>query len=229
MLIFLHESFDPFYQTISSFPTVVFSFLLLLSVLFWLAAILGVVDIDIIDVSAAAQGDSLHTDGLTNLGGLLMKLRLDGVPFTVSLSIIAFFGWLISYYSIYFTAPHMPDAGIISFAWKLVIFLFASYLSALITAACIKPLKPFFKEITKEHSTENFIGRDAIVRTSTLNTKFGEVSVEDGGAGLILKARTDEDHGLSRGDKVVLFEYIESENIYKVLPKSVFEEMKSKL
>ena len=43
--IFLTEGMNPFYQNIASFPTVVFTFVLLLTLLYWLVAILGFVDI----------------------------------------------------------------------------------------------------------------------------------------------------------------------------------------
>jgi hypothetical protein len=51
---------------------------------------------------------------------------------------------------------------------------------------------------------------------------FGEATVEDGGAGLIVKVRAFKDEVFARGDKVVLLEYIEAENIYKVISEQEF-------
>ena len=45
--ILLTEGMDPFYQNIASFPTVFFTFFLLVTVLYWLAAVLGFVEIDV--------------------------------------------------------------------------------------------------------------------------------------------------------------------------------------
>ena len=47
--IFLMDDMDPFYQNISSFPTAIFTFLLAVTTLYWLAAVLGFVDLDFLD------------------------------------------------------------------------------------------------------------------------------------------------------------------------------------
>jgi len=47
--IFLTDNMDPFYQNIASFPTVFFTFFLLVVVLYWLVAVLGLVEIDVLD------------------------------------------------------------------------------------------------------------------------------------------------------------------------------------
>ena len=41
---------DPFYQNISSFPTAIFTVLLALSVIYWAGAVIGIFDIDIINI-----------------------------------------------------------------------------------------------------------------------------------------------------------------------------------
>jgi len=47
--ILLSERMDPFYQNISSFPTAIFTFLLAVVTLYWVVAVLGLVDIDVLD------------------------------------------------------------------------------------------------------------------------------------------------------------------------------------
>ena len=42
--ILLHESMDPFYRNIASFPTALFTVLLAVCVLYWLCAVLGFVE-----------------------------------------------------------------------------------------------------------------------------------------------------------------------------------------
>ena len=46
----LHESMDPFYQNISSFPTAIYTVLLGICLVYWLGAVLGLFDLDLLDL-----------------------------------------------------------------------------------------------------------------------------------------------------------------------------------
>ena len=50
LAILLSEKMDPFYLNISSFPTIFFSITLVFSMMFWCVSVLGLVDIDFIDI-----------------------------------------------------------------------------------------------------------------------------------------------------------------------------------
>ncbi|MDV3439995.1 hypothetical protein R0G64_11215, partial [Pseudomonas otitidis] len=66
---------DLFLITALSFPTVVFSFLLLIAVIYWTVVAFGLLEVDLLDVEA----DSL-LEGHGNaegLAGLLSKLKLN--------------------------------------------------------------------------------------------------------------------------------------------------------
>ena len=45
--IFLSDKMDPFYQNISSFPTLIYTILLVVCAIYWLGAVLGFVDLDV--------------------------------------------------------------------------------------------------------------------------------------------------------------------------------------
>jgi hypothetical protein len=226
LALLLHESMDPFYQNIASFPTVVFTFFLCLVVLFWLVAILGVVDIDVLDFDLPDSDGSLGVNsghGVESpdvLAGLLLKFKLEGVPATISLSFLALFGWLISYYAVHFGYPLIPD-GFLEWLAGVPILIAAFYVSLLITAQAIKPLKPLFKKMQQE-TIKTIIGQTAIVRTPQVTNARGEALLEDGGAGLILKVRSENDTIFNRGDKVVLLAYDKATNTYLVISEEEF-------
>ena len=107
--VLLSDGMDPFYQNISSFPTLIYTILLVVCVIYWAGAVLGFVDIDIIDLDlegfdtsgADVGGDSSHSTPDV-LAGLMLRFGLNGVPVTVSLSIVVLIGWLLCYYAVYF-------------------------------------------------------------------------------------------------------------------------------
>ncbi len=111
---------------------------------------------------------------------------------------------------------------LIKYPLGLVIFLAALYVSARLTGLMIKPLKPLFEKATQQ-TEKHIVGRTGIVRTSRVDREFGEIDVEDGGAGLILKVRTTGTDQFKKGDQVVVIEKINEDNIYRVISKEEFQ------
>lgn len=224
--ILLTDNMDPFYQNISSFPTVFFTFFLLIVVLYWLVAVLGLVDLDILDFDIPDADGSLDINpdtGLTNanvLAGVMLRFGLYGVPVTIILSFIALFGWFLCYYLVHFLFGFIPD-GFISFLVGIPILLVSLYVSVMITATVIKPLRPLFKKSSQD-TLKRVLGQTAIVRTSRVDNNFGEALLEDGGAGLILKVRTIEGTTFQKGDRVVLLEHDKQKNVYRVISEAEF-------
>lgn len=224
--IFLTEGMDPFYQNIASFPTVFFSLLLLVVVFYWLAAVLGFVEIEVLDFDLPEAEGALEGNpngSLTNadaLAGLMLKLGLHGVPVTIIVSFIALFGWLLCYYTVHFLFGIVPD-GILRYVIGLPVLAGTLYVAAMITAVAIKPLRPLFIKAqmqTKKH----VLGQTAVVRTSRVDNSFGEAVLEDGGAGLILKVRTVGNETFAKGDRVVLLENIDESSVYRVVSEAEF-------
>ncbi len=224
--ILLSEGMDPFYQNIASFPTAIFTFLLGVVTLYWLVAVLGVVDIDILDfdIPDADGGLGVNTDSDVStpdaLAGIMLKIGLHGVPVTIIVSFISLFGWLCCYYLAHFLLGYFPE-GILRYLTGIPIFFGSLFIAVMITAVIIKPLRPLFKK-AQQHTKKLVLGQSAIVRTSKVDNDFGEATLDDGGAGLILKVRSSGDSVFKKGDKVVLLEYIKEINVYRVISEDDF-------
>lgn len=223
--IFLMDDMDPFYQNIASFPTVFFTFLLLLVVLYWLVAVLGLIEIDVLDFDIPeADGMDINPDtGLSNanvLAGLVLRFGLHGVPVTIILSFVALFGWFVCYYAVHFLMGMVPK-GLFSLLVGVPILVGSLYVAVLITAVLIKPLRPLFKK-TSQDTVKRVLGQTAVVKTSRVDNNFGEAILEDGGAGLLLKVRATVGTTFSRGDRVVLLEHDKEKNTYRVISEEEF-------
>jgi len=224
--ILLSEDMEPFYQNISSFPTLIFTFFLAVTVLYWLVAVLGFVEIDFLDFDIPDADGNLGVNTQTEhgtpdvLAGLMLKLGLHGVPVTVILSFLSLFGWLCCYYLVYFLFALIPD-GLLQYLAGIPVLLGSLYIASVTTSVVIKPLRPLFKKAV-QHTPKVVLGQTAIVRTSKVNNSFGEAVLDDGGAGLILKVRTLDEAVFKKGDRVVLLEYQESSNSYHVISEEEF-------
>lgn len=224
--IFLTEGMNPFYQNIASFPTIVFTFVLLLVVLYWLIAILGFIDIDFLDFDLPDAEGAMEINPDTGmstsnvLGGMMLRYGLAGIPVTIIISFITLFGWLICYYAAHFLLGFVPS-GFFRFLIGIPILLGSLYLAVLITSVIIRPLRPLFQKAQQE-TVKKVLGQTVVVRTSRVDNDFGEANLEDGGAGLILKVRTKGDQVFAKGDRVVLLERLDGDNIYRVISEAEF-------
>jgi len=209
---------DIFFQIIFTFPTVFFTFLLALSVVYWLLTVLGFVGIEALDLDLDGA-DSVAS--LNVFSGLLFRLGLNGVPLTIVISSIALLGWMFCFLVVYFVYPWVPMRWL-QLIIGVPVIVGVLYVSAIITAVLIKPLRPIFLASNQEVQKQ-ILGQVAVVRTGEVNRSFGEAYLEDGGAGLIIKVRSYKDEVFKRGEKVVLLEYVAGEHIYRVVSEADFQ------
>jgi len=209
-----------FLNNIFTFPTLFFTGLLGLMLLYWLISMMGFIDFDF-------GGDGLDFDidaSDAPSSGWLSKLKLDGIPVTISLSLIILFSWIICFLLVHFYRGEISEIkqGWIETVIGFWIIILAPVLSALITGALLTPFKPIFKKMGKQaegRKASSLVGHIAKLRTNKVTMDFGDAEIENEGASLILKVRAEEPNEMKRGDKILITKYIAEQNIYKVRPK----------
>ncbi len=212
----MQEAFFVFITKISLYPTIVFTGLVMFVTLYWVVSLLGMADMDSVDVgetgSDAAVSDLSSTGFFT---GLMLKFGLYGVPLVIILSLISLIGWLLSY--LYTSFLHQNfDSGVLYYVFGTGALIFVLVVSMWLTGMIISPIRKNIARIPKRNSANN-VGKIAIVRTLSVTDKHGEAELNDGGAGLILKVRSDNSTSLlKKGDRVMLIAYLEEKNTYQV-------------
>ncbi|WP_415753275.1 hypothetical protein [Pseudomonas leptonychotis] len=209
-----------FIQTSLSFPVVLLSFALCVAILYWLVAAMGIVDVDLLDieVDSSLESHSMHPEGLA---GLLLKLGLNGVPVTLILTLLFFFSWALCYFAELFLLRFLP-LGILRYPLGLLVVAAALIAVVPVVGMLIRPLRPLFLKL-EATTSKSVLGQVAVVRSGRVTLTQGEATLEDGGAGLILRVRAEEAHGFKRGDRVVLLEYLEAEHAYRVITEDEFK------
>ena len=215
---------NDFLLTIFSFPTVLYTFVLGVALLYWLCAALGLLELEVLDVNLPDVDGQLHAHAehsfAETFAGILLRLGLNGVPVTIVITFIGVIGWLISYYLSYFELM-LLGYGWVRFVVGIPILIFSFYLAVLSTAQLIKPLRKLFAK-TEQFVEKKILGQTAIVRSSKVDKTTGEANFDDGGAGLILKVRTMGEQEFVRGERVVLLEYIAEQHVYRVISEAEF-------
>jgi hypothetical protein len=220
--IFFHVSMNPFHQTITSFPTVIYTVLLIICAMYWLIAMLGMVDLEILDFDM--DGDIDANDSLeaqNGIAGVLFKLGLNGVPLTIVLTIIAIIGWIACYYAIYWSEALVPNFWPVELAFELIIFFVITFFTIMLTAQIIKPIRTLFQKLEADE-TKHIVGQVVVVRSAVVNKDRGEASMNDGGAGLLLNIRATGNAEFFKGDEVVVIEENKETRIFRVIAKSEF-------
>ena len=198
-----------------TFPTVLFGMLLGVAMLYWLLAATGLVQIDLLDGLFGDGGGESFSGEPGGITGSLMRFGLGGVPVTLAFTVLLLFAWLLSYFGTVWVLQGRV-LGVFTLGWGMrFAILFGALLLALpLTALSLRPARRFFARLQPVPQA-SLLGRTGIVRSPELTATQGTVSVEDGGAGLVLQAR-DATGRFRRGDRVVLVEYLDDLNAYRV-------------
>lgn len=222
--IFFHESMNPFHQTVTSFPTVIYTMLLIICAMYWLIAMLGMVDLEVLDMDM--DGDIDLDDSLEaqqGIAGILFKLGLNGVPLTIVITIIAIIGWIVCYYAIYLGSALVPSFWPAELAYELLVFITVTFFTVLLTAQIIKPIRKIFRKLEADE-TKHIVGQVVVVRSAVANKDRGEAFMNDGGAGLLLNIRATGNDEFVKGDEVVVIEENKEKRIFRVIAKSEFSD-----
>jgi hypothetical protein len=231
-----------------SFPSVVFTVLLGVVLVYWAFVMVGVIHIG--EGSEGALDG--HLDGATkglmegavdHLGGghadvgdigggdgdfdvdaddsggalaaIMSALHLRSVPATVVFSFIVTFSWLVSVVGMQLVTRAAPVfAGL---PLSLAVLVLSFLVSLPLTSLAARPLAKVF---APKHAPvkSDFIGRTCVVRTGTVSAKFGEATLHDGGAGLVLRVRVEDGKQLGRGEQALIVDYDAERETYLVEP-----------
>lgn len=245
---------DVFLQIVTSFPTVVYTVLLLVVSAHWLLSALGILEVDTIDglmpdgfgghgVGHGIGHDIGHGIGHgvghghdiahghghgghhhdADAGGLLMKFGLHGVPVMVVFTIIAIVGWSVCYFTDLFL---LRDAklGVLAIPADIATMIAGLLLAIPVGRMVLAPVRRILRRFAPV-SQRPMLGRYAVVRSPEITQISGTAEVDDGGAGLILQVRADVSGRFVRGDRIVLIEYLEDQNAYRVTSAEEFERL----
>jgi len=234
-------------QLALSFPGVVYTVLLGVVLVYWLFVVMGAIHLgdgsadghfDGIGDHGADVGDVGHHGGDVADGGeggdigdgdasegsavaaLIHALHLRSVPATVIFSLIITFSWLVCTIAMQLVSRAMAPGSQALLGW--LVLAGSPILALPLTSLSARPLaKVFAHRSATSHS--DLIGKTCVVRTGTVTATFGEASLEDGGAGLVLRVRVDRELPVKRGDQMLIVEWDRERESFLVEPLDALE------
>ncbi|MEQ4924380.1 ubiquinone biosynthesis protein UbiH [Proteus hauseri] len=206
-----------FFQNSLTFPSIIFSALLIIILFYWLCAAFGLLDIDLFNIDSELD---INVDA-TGVAGWLTKLGLAGIPVTIILTFFTLFGWFISYFTNYWVIRFI-ETDLIRYLIGFIALIIISFISLNLTAVCLKPIRKKLISRNKPKSVHQLVGKLARVRSEYVTENRGEAILEDGGAGLILQIRASATENIKRGDSVIIISYDAATHSYQVVTEDEF-------
>ncbi|MEU8263002.1 hypothetical protein AB0C02_20525 [Micromonospora sp. NPDC048999] len=194
-----------FFGAALTFPTVLFSFLLLVVVGYWLLVLTGVLDL----------GDDLDVDGVT--GGMLAGLGFGGLPSAVVFSLLVAVAWFVSLAG---TAllDRLGLGAAARIGASVGVLLVAALAAWLVTRLVAVPLGHLFPAGT-EASRQAFVGSLCTIRTGRVTVDFGqaEVAAADGSTAIV-QVRQPGAEPLHAGSSALIYDYDVEGEFFWVTP-----------
>ncbi len=181
--------------------------------LYWVLNILGVLDLEFLDVEVDADGPDESDSTMSQwLHGALRIVNAKDVPVMVVLSILVILLWACAMIgNLWFN----PGSGALAGG---IIALGALAAAVVLTRFAVAPLKPFFRVLRAEDEKHlPVIGRTGFVRTALVDERSGQVEVQNSEAPLLLSARVlPGTAALPRDTEVIVVSHDPASGVYTV-------------
>lgn len=207
---------DAFLTTALTFPTLIYSVMFAFTLVYWLLCIVGLADVDLVDGYLGGEG---HHGDVGGLAAVLARFGLAGVPIMVILTVLAFIGWLITYFSQLLVLAALPDG--IRLIAGIAVALLALLPGMVVTSLLLRPFSKLLLRL-RPHAERTVLGMVGTVISPTVDEARGQAKFEDGGAGLVFQVRAKAPDVFMRGDKVALVEFDAAKHVYRVVSEGRF-------
>lgn len=186
------------------YPTAVFTALLGVVLFYWVLALVGLVDFESSDLDFDVQADGDAGD-ISTLATYVVAMGLNGVPFSIVVSLIVLLAWTISCLAGMWVLPLVPTL-LLNIVAGTAVLLTSVALSILLTARIIRPMRKLF--VTHAAiANASLVGQPCIVLTGKVDEKVGRAEVRTRGAGINIRVWARSPNGLTKGSTARIAEY----------------------
>ena len=196
-----------------AYPTMIFTALLVVVLFYWLLAIVGLVDFESggLEIDADLQADADVGD-LGTLAGFLVALGINGVPFSIVVSLLVLISWTFSCLLGMWLLTLLLSA-----VAGTAVLLLCPLLALPITARLIRPMRGLF--VTHNAmSNQELVGCTCKVLTGRVDEKFGRAEVSTRGAGVNISVWAETPNDLVKGSVARIIEYDPARQRYLIAP-----------
>jgi hypothetical protein len=145
-------------------------------------------------------------------GGFWNAMGLATVPITISASVVVVVGWALSILGMYYGSMVLGGSSVL----LAVLVMAATVVVGIpLSGLLVRPLHPIFK-LRSGKSNRDYVGSVCTITTGQVNRDFGQATVEEGGAFLVIAVRCDKPEALKRGDRALIIDFDPARHAYVV-------------
>ncbi|MFT5430412.1 MAG: hypothetical protein ACI9OJ_001086 [Myxococcota bacterium] len=221
-----------FLSAFLAFPTVIFSILLVLVMVYWLFVFMGALDIEVFDfhhdtdvdlggdagVDLGTGAIDVHHDAGTlgsGLASILSSFGLTGVPLMISMSFLVLYAWAVCLVATLI----LPGSytGTVAVLVGVGMFVVASFVALPLASVSVRPFRHIFKvhHAIRRHT---LVGRTCRVTTQHVDEGFGQAEIDERGATLLVQVRCKQSYGFGKDSEVLIFDYDADDEVFFVAP-----------
>ena len=204
---------DRFLDAATAFPTAIFTTLLGVVLLYWLLALLGLVDLE----SGGLEldpGHDLSGHDLGALAGAIVAFGLQGVPLSIALSLVVLVGWTLSCLGAMWLIPLLPGSAPAYVSGTLLALASVS-LALPIAARLARPMRGLFVTHAAIQNA-SLVGQSCKVLTQTVNEHNGRAEVAQRGDSINIRVWAHTPNPLVRGAAARIVAYEEKTGRYRI-------------
>jgi Protein of unknown function (DUF1449) len=198
-----------------SYPTALYTVLLGVVMVYWLMAMLGMVDFESsgidIDIDVHADGDA---GDIGTLAGYVVAFGLNGVPFSIVVSLLVLIGWTICCSLSMWLLPWVPTS-ILQWVAGTVLLVLSLGASLPLAAQVVRPMRRLFVSHTAIVNA-SLVGQTCKVLTQRVDDKVGRAEVAQRGASINIRVWADAPNQLKKGSVARIVEYDEAAARYLI-------------
>ena len=174
----MKELIENAFAGVNIIPTV----LLILSLIYWLTVIIGIIDLDLFDFDI--DGDLGNT--MEGFQSILAFFNLKEIPIMVLASVISLVFWILA---MFLKILPIPSGGLINGLLLIPLFIASLFVAKFITI----PLKGLFKENYNElpELEEEVVGRLVNVICNIEDGRLGQAEIERDGANILINVKSE--------------------------------------
>lgn len=197
------------------YPTVICTALLAIVLIYWLLALVGLVDFESSGLDIDVQADA-DPGEISTLATYVVAMGLNGVPFSVVVSLIVLVSWTISCLAGMWVLPLVAPLPMNIVAGTAV--LLTSFATAIVvTARAVRPLRGLFVTHSAM-ANASLVGQACKVLTRTVDDKVGRAEVHQRGAGINIRVWARTPNTLSKGSSARIIDYDAGSGRYLIEP-----------
>jgi hypothetical protein len=197
-----------------SYPTAIYTALLGLVLFYWLLALVGLVDFESADLDFDVQADGDAGD-VSVLATYVVAMGLNGVPFSVVVTLIVLFSWTLSCLAGMWLLPLVPTMLVNVLAGTAVL-LVTFALAIVATARAIRPMRKLF--VTHAAiANASLVGQSCKVLTGRVDEKVGRAEVLTRGASINIRVWARTPNTFAKGSSALIAEYDAASGRYLIV------------